>query len=312
MIGRRLGTVDARRSPTSHMKKHSMNSLLAAGVACVVTLAGPTRGDSTSCRVAAGPLALGELPEASGVAVSRLSSGVLWAVNDSGKPLLFALDPSGAVKGKVRVAGAAIDDWEDIAVGPCPAGSCIYVADIGDNNATRSHVTIYRVPEPSPRDASTAAAEVFRATYPDGPHDAEAFFVTDAGWFIVTKGNTGPVALYRFPSALRSGTTVRLERVGSPRDARKAKWGDRITGAAASPDGHWIALRSHEAILFFRADELVAGRWQDARHVDLRGLRERQGEGIAIGADHTVYLVGEGGGHSRPGTLARLDCTFPQ
>src|SRR2546425_12391509 len=154
---------------------HSVNASVVVGaVMFAVMLAGRTvelRGDSTSCRVAAGPLALGELPEARCVAVSRLSSGVLWAVNASGKPLLFALDPSGAVKGKVRVAGAAIDDWEDIAVGPCPAGSCIYVADIGDNNAPRSHVTIYRGPEPSPRDASTAAAEVFRATYPDGPHD---------------------------------------------------------------------------------------------------------------------------------------------
>jgi hypothetical protein len=300
------------------MKKHSINGLVAWGAVVfvfAVTLAGPTvelRGDSTSCRVAAGPVALGEVPEASGVAVSRRSTGVLWAINDSGQPLLFALDPSGAVKGKVRVAGAAVDDWEDVTVGPCPGGSCIYVADIGDNNARRSHVTIYRVPEPSPQDAATAAAEVFRATYPDGPQDAEAFFVTDAGLFIVTKGHTGPVALYRFPSALRSGATVRLERVGSPRAAHKANEGNRITGAASSPDGHWIALRAHDGITFFRAEELVAGHWQDARHVDLRALRERQGEGVAIGPDNTVYLVGEGGGHSRPGTLARLNCTLGQ
>lgn len=119
----------------------------------------------------------------------------------------------------------------------------IAVADIGDNDATRSHVTIYRVPEPSPRDAETAVSEAFHATYPDGPHDAEAFFVTDAGLFIVTKGDRGPVALYRFPTELRSGATV-------------------------------------------------------------------QGEGVSIGPDSTVYLVGEGGGHSRPGTLARLNCTL--
>ncbi len=279
-----------------------------------VMLAGRTvelRGDSASCRVAAGPVALGELPEASGVAVSRRSPGVLWAINDSGQPLLFALDPSGAVKGKVRVAGAAVDDWEDLAVGSCPGGSCIYVADIGDNNARRSHVTIYRVPEPSPDDAATAVADVFRATYPDGPQDAEAFFVTDAGLFIVTKGDTGPVALYRFPSALRRGATVRLERVGSPLAAHKAR-GNRITGAASSPDGHWIALRAHDGITFFRSEALVAGNWQDAGYVDLRGLREQQGEGVAIGPDNTVYLVGEGGGHSRPGTLARLNCSLGQ
>ena len=280
-----------------------------------VMLAGRTvelRGDSPSCRVAAGPVALGELPEASGVAVSRRSPGVLWAINDSGQPVLFALDPSGAVKGKVRVAGASVDDWEDIAVGPCPGGSCIYVADIGDNNARRSHVTIYRVPEPSPEDAATAVADVFRATYPDGPQDAEAFFVTDAGWFIVTKGDTGPIALYRFPSTLRPGATGRLERVSSPGAARQATKGNRITGAASSPDGRWIVLRAHHGITFFRAEAFVAGDWQDAGYVDVRGLRERQGEGVAIGPDNTVYLVGEGGGSSRPGTLARLSCTLGQ
>jgi hypothetical protein len=225
------------------------------------------------------------------------------------------------------VTGAEVDDWEDIAVGPCALagrspgegkgarrspgeGGCLYVADIGDNHATRSHVTIYRGPEPLPQDTATAAAEILRATYPDRPQDAEAFFVTDAGLFIVTKGETGSVALYRLPSDLRSGATVRLERVGSAPVARKPGKGKRITGAASSPDGRWIALRAHDGITFFRADRFVAGNWQAAAHVDLRALRERQGEGVAIGPDNTVYLVGEGGGHSRPGSLARLNCTL--
>ena len=132
------------------MRTHSANASVVVGaVVFAVMLAGRTvelRGDSPSCRVAAAPVALGELPEASGVAVSRRSPGVLWAINDSGQPVLFALDSSGTVKGKVRVAGASVDDWEDIAVGPCPGGSCLYVADIGDNHARRSHVTIYGSP----------------------------------------------------------------------------------------------------------------------------------------------------------------------
>jgi hypothetical protein len=292
-----------------------MNGLAGLVVAVVFALvfapaSVPLSGNSPPCRLAAGPSALGELPEASGVAVSRRATDVLWAMNDSGQPLLFALDPSGAIKGRVRVAGAAVGDWEDVAVGPCPGGSCIYVADIGDNNASRSHVTIYRVPEPSPRDTETAVAEAFHATYPDGPQDAEAFFVSNAGLFIVTKGERGPVALYRFPSDLRAGATVRLQRVGRPLVAQKATAKNRVTGAASSPDGRWVALRTHDGIMFFRADRLVAGNWQNGGHVDLRALRERQGEGISIGADGTVYLVGEGGGNSRAGSLARLNCTL--
>ncbi|MCA1559796.1 MAG: hypothetical protein LC804_05865 [Acidobacteria bacterium] len=121
---------------------------------------------------------LADLPEASGVAASHRTPGVFWAHNDSGDPVIFALHERGAIKGRVRVAGAQVDDWEDIAVGPCAHGSCLYIADIGDNSGTRNRITLYRVPEPLPSDAATDAVEVFHATYPDGAHDAEALFVT--------------------------------------------------------------------------------------------------------------------------------------
>src|ERR671919_653887 len=86
----------------------------------------PTQQASSNCQVS-GPLArLDGLSEASGVAASRRTPGVFWAHNDSGDPVLFALDRHGAVKGRVRATGASVDDWEDMAVGPCPPGSCVY------------------------------------------------------------------------------------------------------------------------------------------------------------------------------------------
>src|SRR5690349_13051881 len=88
------------------------------------------------------------LPEASGVAASS-SHGLLWSFNDSAEPALVALDPEGNVKGRVRVTGASVNDWEDISAGACGARRCLYIADIGDNRASRTAVTLYRVPEPS-------------------------------------------------------------------------------------------------------------------------------------------------------------------
>ena len=41
---------------------------------------------------------------------------------------------------------------------------------------------------------------------------------------IVTKGDTGPVALYRAPGDLRAGSTAKLERVGA------AQGGERQQG----------------------------------------------------------------------------------
>jgi hypothetical protein len=44
---------------------------------------------------------------------------------------------------------------------------------------------------------------------------------------------------------------------------------------------------------------------------DVSGLREPQGEGIAVGSDGTVFLAGESGDGVRGGTLARLSCKLP-
>ena len=44
-------------------------------------------------------------------------------------------------------------DWEDIATGPCPAGSCVYAGDIGgakDGGQVRGNdYNIFRVAEPT-------------------------------------------------------------------------------------------------------------------------------------------------------------------
>lgn len=247
------------------------------------------------------------LPEASGLAVSRRVPGRLWALNDSGQPLLFALDSRGSVTGQVRLTGADVEDWEAIAVGPCGQGSCIYVADIGDNYAGRSRVTIYRLPEPEAASGTAAVADVFHATYPDGAHDAEALLVAaDGRLHIVTKGDTGAIGIYRFPGTLTSGSTTRLERVGTP--SAKPDAASRITDAAVSPDGQWAALRTKSSVTFYRASDLLAGRWRAGTRVDLTPLKEPQGEGIALGDNGVVFLAGEGGGKGRAGTFARFSC----
>jgi hypothetical protein len=271
-------------------------------------IAGPQRESTPLCRPDGSIVPLKELPEASGLAVGRRVPGRLWAHNDSGKPTLFTIDARGSVTGQVQVMGAEIEDWEALAAGPCGAGSCLYIGDIGDNNAHRSHITVYRVPEPAANETSAAVQDALHATYPDGAHDAEALFVMpDGGIFIVTKGDTGSVALYRFPKDVRGGQAHMLERVGT-RGSNQVERGDRVTDAAASPKGDWILLRSLSRLTFHRPADLFAGNWQPAATIDLKGVGEPQGEGVAIGQDATVYLAGEGGGLSRPGTFARLTC----
>lgn len=286
-------------------------------IAAALVAAASADAQQFSCHPRGPLLKVQDLPEASGVAASRRTPGVLWSHNDSGQPILVALTTDGAVRGRVRVTGAQVVDWEDISVGSCPQGSCVYIGDVGDNHANRRDIIIYRVPEPGPGDTATAAVETLRMTYPDGPRDAEALFVLPNGnMFIVTKGDGGPVALYRVPVPFRNGASVQLERVATlvpaeEKDGRRVAKQRRVTGASASSNGRWVVLRTHEAITFYAAEEFVAGKIREVFQYDVTPLGEPQGEGVAFSAGAEIWLAGEGGGNSRPGTLARLDCTLP-
>jgi hypothetical protein len=262
---------------------------------------------SMQCSPAGSVTPLPGLTEASGLALSRRSPGRLWTHNDSGQPILFAVDARGAVAGQVRITGASVEDWEAVAVGPCGGDSCIYVGDIGDNEAARPRITIYRVPEPENASGTASVSGVFHATYPDGAHDAETLLAgADGRLYIVTKGETGPVALYRFPAQLQDKQTMRLERVGSA--SAKPDADSRITDGTVSPDGQWVVLRSRSTLTFYRAADLLGGQWRAVSNVNLSSLKEPQGEGVAVGADSTVFLAGEGGGKGQPGTFARMAC----
>ena len=274
----------------------------------VDTTAQQSSKPAAPCRAAGSSVRIPELAEASGIAISRRVPGRLWALNDSGAPTLYALDARGSVTGRVKLTGATVEDWEAIAVGPCPAGSCLYVADIGDNNARRRQITVYRVPEPGEALEAASEAEVFHATYPDRPQDAEALLVgSDGRLYVITKGETGPIAVYRFPGDLRSGASVPLERLGAM-TASKTGAASRITDGAISPDGRWVVLRTRSALAFYRADDLLGGTWREASRVDLTPLGEPQGEGIALGAGNTVFVVGEGGTKGQGGTFASFNC----
>jgi hypothetical protein len=261
------------------------------------------------CRPAGALMRLKAIPEASGVATSRRNPGVVWALNDSGNAVIYAIDANGTITGRVRIAGSMLEDWEAIAVGACPGGTCVYVGDIGDNDRTRKQITIYRLPEPEAAGESSAPAEVLHATYPDGPHDAESLFIADGALHLVTKGVNESVALYRFPREWRAGSTVQLQRVAKPRDAGKSPNSDRVTDASVSPKGEWIVLRTNRSLTFHRTKELLAGDWRPEHVVDLADLDEPQGEGVTFVSDDEIVVAGEGGEKSSAGTLARLSCS---
>ncbi len=258
------------------------------------------------------------LNESSGIAVSRAHPGVLWTHNDSGDgPYLYATDLSGAYRGPLLVPGADAVDWEDITLGPCPTqrGQCLHIADTGDNDRRRKSVVVYAVPEPDPssagghKPATTAPPATLHLKYPSGPEDVEAIYVSyrDSALYLVTKGRSGPIRLYRVPRTLwGSSAVVTAIEVQDLPIGRRGAAGRRVTGAAMRPDGQLVAIRTYREIYFFipRSD----GRLEPAGRpvCDIAGL-EPQGEAIDFLDDSTLVLTSEAGWRSR-GTIHTVRC----
>jgi hypothetical protein len=281
--------------------------LLLAATACSPALVGLT----SPCE-AEGPLAHlpREIHESSGVVASPTHPGVFWTHNDSGgHPQLFAVDGEGALLGRVAVPGARNRDWEDLAVGPCDDGHCLYIGDVGDNREARTDPAIYRVPEPAPDDHSTAPADRFPVRFPHGPRDVEAIYLLPGErLFLVTKGRNHRVEVYRVPAPLdRPGEPLELERIQrltriSPALPR------HVTGGASTPDGKLVAIRTYETLALYRPD--ADGRLDEisGTRVNLRHLREPQGEAVAFLPGNRIVLTSEAGLFGDIPTMAFLTC----
>jgi hypothetical protein len=239
------------------------------------------------------------LDESSGIAASKKYPAIFWTHNDGdGGPFLFAFDSAGKRRGKVRISGAAVYDWEDIAIGP---GNQIYIGDIGDNDHRRKEIIVYRVAEPDPGVARSSPAVALRLRYPDGPHDAEALLVhpKTGEIYIVTKarGADGKTGVYKAPASPEAPALLkRIAAIDLPGDSLFTALLGKVTGGDISPDGRRVVLcdylRAWEAIV---PDGSFDGVWkQKWRPVDVG--KRAQGEGICYRHDGKALLVTSEGG----------------
>ncbi len=233
------------------------------------------------------------VPETSGVAFGTRDPGVIWTHNDSGgEPAVYAVDSDGSSLGRVEVTGATNVDWEDMELADCAQGTCLYLGDVGDNPESRDHITVYRVPEPAATDIATPAADVFRMRYPDRPRDSEAIFVLPGErLYVVTKGRSDAVALYRYPGSLRSDAVVTLERVQEITESQPSL-PNQVTGASSSPDGTQVALRTYADLhIYGVAGDALTG--SPVLSQSLRTLAEPQGEAVALSLGGLLALTSE-------------------
>lgn len=201
--------------------------------------------------------------------------GTYFTINDSGDSArVFAVDRRGRTVG-VTTYHADVRDVEALAVG---TDSTLLVGDIGDNDAERDHITVYRVPlfRSGNHDVRGTAYDL---VYADGPRDAETLLVhpMTGRVFVVSKGLLGGT-VYVAPRRLRSDRINVLRPVG---DAPGL-----VTDGAFFPDGRHVVLRDYAAASVL-----------DRRDWSLLGLfrlpTQPQGEGIDV-VGRSVVISTEG------------------
>jgi PKD repeat protein len=243
------------------------------------------------------------LTEASGLALSRQSPGVLWTMNDSdpdGARLYAFATASGALIGTYALQGADVKDWEDLALGPGPVAGkeYLYVGDIGDNNVDRAGVTVYRALEPpvDPRGAGVMAAiggvEALAYTYPGGQaHDAETMLVDPrtGDLYVVSKVAGAIAEVFHAPAPLAGGVLIKVA------EADLGALG-LATGGSVSAGGDWVVVRSYFSARMWRRAQGVP-LWQAFAEppCTVPLAMEVQGEAIGFAAEGLAYYtVSEG------------------
>ena len=254
-----------------------------------------------TCATFGNPRVLGQIldpvVELSGLVASRSQPGVLFAHNDSGDtPRFFALSAlNGGVQQEFLVQSASNRDWEDIALGPCSSGTCLFLGDIGDNARVRTDYALYVVPEPLVTSGGVmmnVPSQKLPYEYPMAEkHNAESLLVDPHSGrpYIVTKEPNGqPSFVYRFPMPLTPGVSATLELVTTLTVPGLTDL--QLTGADVSPCGDAVLLRMYNRLVIQRGDGGVESALAGAP-TNVPVAQEVQGEAVAFAADGRSYFT---------------------
>lgn len=241
--------------------------------------------------------------EASGIAASHRYPGDFYVHNDSGDSArVFLIDSTGATRAEIRLRGATARDCEDIAVAPgADGGWDVCLADIGDNNAKRDDIVVYRFAEPNLPATTNGSVDVtpavFHLRYEHGPANAEGFAVdprTGDG-YILTKHPEGFTQLYYWPAPWDASKTTELRRLAKIELPPGLEPARLLTAADIAPDGRALVIRTYAAGWWWdlpadaSASAVAAALEQPPRLLELTA--EPQGEALAFTMDGTALVT---------------------
>jgi hypothetical protein len=202
--------------------------------------------------------------EASGLAVSSKTPGVIWTHNDDNDdPFLFAVHTNGTLLARFY-HNSTLNDVEDMAVDPGPSNgvSYLYLGDIGGKfsaNEVRNSVKILCIPEPAVNLSWASAphffdvfanVQSFTLVYPDGSFDAETLMLdpVTADLFVGTKQNN-ITRIYRANlNTATNNQTLLMTHVAT------ASFDDASGGAISANGGRIILRNEDEARMWIRCE----------------------------------------------------------
>nr|MBC7612144.1 hypothetical protein [Pseudopedobacter sp.] len=243
-----------------------------------------------------------EISECSGLVVSSKNDDLMWVHNDSGdEGRVFLIDNKTKIIAKYLFKKEVID-CEDIALYTPQSGRAqIFVGDIGDNNAQRNYISIYKFDEPSLSVKSSTELSVKNVTelkfkYPDGARDAECLMIDekDQEIYIVSKREDS-VAVYSAPLNSQPNKIITLKkRIKLFFPGEKGSKG--ITAGDISRDGKEVIIKSYINVFYWdRQPNETIPQCLKRAFIGLPYNPEKQGEAIGFLKDgRSYYTISEG------------------
>ena len=216
----------------------------------------------------------GNLEEISGLALSSKNKGIIWVHNDSGHTAsVYALNSDRKIVLELILDGIEQKDWEDVALGPCGRGACIFVGDIGDNDSDRDNVAVFVLEEPDVNEDDKYQKVIvkdfneYRFGYKDKPRNAEGLAVDAEGELYIFSKEGEQSAVFKVSEFKESSVTT-LDYVGVI-----------ATGQVTAADIH----RSGNRLLLMTTDGLFE---LSGDNVSFADLLKSDIETVLTGIDH--------------------------
>jgi len=261
-----------------------------------------------------GWLASNKIDEASGLQASYSRDGDFFVHNDEGKPVIYAVDETGADVGLVTIIPAKNKDWEDITSVPVGDERWLVIGDIGDNQSKRKSIRLYFIEEPQTGKDDRYAGKTdlkhwINLSYPDGPRDCEsmAYDPVNKQILFLSKRDKPPhlyaidldTALTQDQATLQYlGATYPLR---PPTVSDRLHWGGRAdwisqpTGMDISADGTEVSVISYRSL--YRYQRNPGEDWLTAmqrKPEEVVGPPAVQNEAIAYSIDgKAIYVTTE-------------------